>query len=174
MHEDLYQQPGHLIRRAHQISVGVFSELVSRDITPIQYALLRAVHESPGIDQVSLARATGLDTSTAALTAARLQDKGLLNRDPSQSDRRQLVLTLTAHGEALIEQLVASVHRMRERLLSPFTEREQEQFMRLLGKFVQANNEQSRAPMREMTAGGAPKATPLPRRRRGTAAADGG
>lgn len=148
VHDDLYEQPGHLIRRANQICMGLFAELVSTDITPIQYAILRAVHETPGIDQVSLARATALDTSTAALTAARLEGKGLLNRDPSEVDKRQRVLTLSPAGEALIVGLVTDVHAMRKRLLGTFAPDEREQFMALLRKFVHLNNERSRAPMR--------------------------
>lgn len=150
MHEDLYEQPGHLFRRAHQICLGVFAELVGPDVTPIQYAILRAVHERPGIDQVSLARCIGVDTSTAALTAARMEGKGLINRDPSDVDRRQRVLTLTGAGEALVDQLVASVHEMRERLLGPLPEDEQEQLIALLRKFVDLHNDQSRAPMKAM------------------------
>ncbi|UUX95466.1 MarR family winged helix-turn-helix transcriptional regulator [Aquabacterium sp. J223] len=171
VHEDLYDQPGHLIRRAHQIAVGLFAELVGPDITPIQYAILRMVHESPGIDQVSLARCIALDTSTTALTAARLQGKGLLDRAVSTVDRRQLALTLTPDGEALIRRLVDRVHTMRERLLSPLDGHEQDLLMGLLAKFVRLNNEQSRAPLREQEHRSA-DGTPAPRRRKPRTAAD--
>jgi DNA-binding MarR family transcriptional regulator len=150
LHDDLYAQPGHLIRRAHQIATALFAEHVGRDVTAVQYAILRMVHERPGIDQVSLARLIALDTSTTALTAARLQGKGLLRRDPSTTDRRQLQLFLTADGEALIGQLVAGVHAMRVQLLGALTEREQAQFMKLLRKFVHLGNERSAAPLREL------------------------
>jgi DNA-binding MarR family transcriptional regulator len=95
---DLYDQPGHLIRRAHQIAVAMFNDVVGQEVTPIQYAILRMVHENPGIDQVSLARLIALDTSTTALTAARLETKGLLAREVAEQDRRQLCLSLTAEG----------------------------------------------------------------------------
>jgi DNA-binding MarR family transcriptional regulator len=144
---DLYEQPGHLIRRAQQISQGMFSELVSSDITPIQYGILRMVHERPGIDQVGLARLVAVDTSTAAQTAARLESKGLLKRLPSAADRRQLELFLTPDGEHLLADLVDGVHRMRESLLAGLTTKEQVLFMDLLRKFVHLNNEQSRAPL---------------------------
>jgi DNA-binding MarR family transcriptional regulator len=144
---DLYEQPGHLIRRAQQISQGMFSELVSSDITPIQYGILRMVHERPGIDQVGLARLVAVDTSTAAQTAARLETKGLLQRSPSVADRRQLQLFLTEDGEHLLSDLVDGVHRMRESLLAGLSPKEQTLFMELLRKFVHLNNDQSRAPL---------------------------
>jgi MarR family transcriptional regulator, temperature-dependent positive regulator of motility len=146
---DLYEQPGHLLRRAHQISLGIFTELVSSEITPIQYGILRMVHEVPGIDQVGLARRVAVDTSTAAQTAARLESKGLLRRLPAETDRRQLTLYLTPEGERLLVKLVSGVHRMRERLLGSLEVDEQALFMSLLRKFVHLNNDQSRAPLRE-------------------------
>ena len=144
---DLYDQPGHLLRRAHQIAVGVFNELVGPDITPIQYAILRMVHETPKIDQVGLARRIGLDTSTTALTAARLEAKGLLTRNVTENNRRQLQLALTPEGEHLLKNLVAGVHQMRQQLLETLDPADQEQFIHLLRKFVHLNNAQSRAPL---------------------------
>jgi DNA-binding MarR family transcriptional regulator len=146
--DDLYDQPGHLIRRANQIANAMFTEVVSQDVTPIQYAILRMVHENPGIDQVSLSNLIALDTSTTALTAARLETKGLLKREVSEANRRQLRLSLTADGLKLITGLVSSVHRMRARLLEGLEPEEQQVFMQLMQKFVHLNNEQSRAPLR--------------------------
>lgn len=144
---DLYDQPGHLIRRAHQIAQGMFDEHVGREVTPIQYAILRMVHEVPGIDQVGLARRIALDTSTTATTATRLESKGLLTRTTVATNRRQLQLHLTAEGEALLATLVEGVHRMREELLSALEPSERELFVDLLKKFVHLNNAQSRAPL---------------------------
>jgi DNA-binding MarR family transcriptional regulator len=146
---DLYDQPGHLIRRAHQIAVGTFNELLGRDVTPIQYAILRMVHQMPGIDQVGLARQIALDTSTTALTAARLEAKGLLSRTVADTDRRQLKLALTGEGEQLLGSLVTGVHTMRSQLLGALEPAEQELFMALLRKFVHLHNDQSRAPLQK-------------------------
>lgn len=144
---DLYDQPGHLIRRAHQIAQGMFDEHVGREVTPIQYAILRMVHEVPGIDQVGLSRRIALDTSTTATTATRLEAKGLLTRTTVATNRRQLQLHLTAEGEALLATLVEGVHRMREELLGALEPSERELFVDLLKKFVHLNNAQSRAPL---------------------------
>ena len=63
---ELYEQPGHLIRRAQQIAVSMFFDALGRDVTPVQYAILRMLQERPGIDQVTLAQEVALDTSTTA------------------------------------------------------------------------------------------------------------
>ena len=161
---DLFDQPGHLLRRAHQIASGMFDDLVGPDITPAQFAILRMVHEQPGIDQVSLARRIGLDTSTTALTAARLEGRGLLERVTSELDRRLLRLTLTPEGETLLASTVSGVRNMRAKLLSSLAPEEREVFMELLRKFVHVNNEQSRAPLR-VAESKAEEAQPKPKRR---------
>jgi DNA-binding MarR family transcriptional regulator len=160
---DLFDQPGHLLRRANQIAAGIFNDLVGPEITPIQYAILRMVYEKPGIDQVGLARSIALDTSTTALAAARLATKGLIQRAVADADRRQLQLTLTAQGETLLSSLVSGVHQMREKLLDALDPAEQEVFMSLLKKFVHIQNDQSRAPMR---AHGSPAPAAKPRKSR--------
>ena len=33
---ELYEQPGHLIRRAQQIAVSMFFDALGRDVTPVQ------------------------------------------------------------------------------------------------------------------------------------------
>ena len=79
----LQAEPGHLIRRAHQLAVSTFHDTHGRQITPVQFAVLRALQDDPGIDQVTLAEKVALDTSTTADIAARL-DREQRNRDYEQ------------------------------------------------------------------------------------------
>ena len=143
---ELYEQPGHLIRRAQQISVAMFVEALGRDVTPVQYAILRMLQDRPGIDQVTLAREVALDNSTTADIAARLETKGWIHREVLP--RRQRALRLTAEGEAVLARLRPGLKQMNDDLLSRLDVPERAEFMRLLRKFVQLNNEQSRAPLR--------------------------
>jgi DNA-binding MarR family transcriptional regulator len=143
---ELYDQPGHLIRRAQQIAVSMFFEALGRDVTPVQYAVLRMLQDRPGIDQVTLAQEVALDTSTTADIAARLETKGWIVRE--MLPRRQRRLVLTPAGEAVLARLVPSLQAMNLQLLQRLDDDERAEFMRLLRKFVQLNNDQSRAPMR--------------------------
>ena len=99
---ELVDEPGHLIRRAQQIAVSTFHEVHGRHVTPIQYAILRTLHETPGIDQVTLAQKIALDTSTAADIAARLETKGWIVREVLPRRQRSLALT-PAGAEVLLE-----------------------------------------------------------------------
>lgn len=144
---DLYQHPGHLLRRAQQISVSIFYDEMGTELTPVQYAILSRLAEHPGIDQVSLSGLAAIDTSTGATVCARLEEKGLLERMVIPHNRRQRALTITASGTRLLADLLPGAQRLRERLLAPLGKQEQALFMGLLAKLVNENNEQSRAPL---------------------------
>lgn len=143
---DLYIQPGHLLRRAHQIAASIFHDEMGQLVTPVQYAILRTLREHPGIDQVSLAGLVAMDTSTAASVATRLEEKGLLTRHVDARNRRQRALHLTDEGRTLLHQVESGIDRLHHRLFAGFSEAEETQFMVLLKKLVHVNNLQSRAP----------------------------
>lgn len=143
---DLHDQPGHLIRRAHQIAVSVFLDVVGREVTPVQYAVLMLLAEKPGIDQRTVAREVAIDTSSCAEIAARLEAKGLILR--SVGARGQRSLQLTEGGHALLHGLTAPIRTLQDTLLAGLSRQESADLLRLLRKFVTHNNERSRAPLR--------------------------
>ena len=64
--EALEQLPGYLFRRLHQTAVAKFMvEAEKFGITPVQWAILFAVHKTPGLDQSMLSREIALDASTS-------------------------------------------------------------------------------------------------------------
>ncbi|WP_101101135.1 MarR family winged helix-turn-helix transcriptional regulator [Macromonas bipunctata] len=144
---DINTQPGHAIRRLHQIAVGVFlHETHTHGITPVQYAALQVVHNQPGIDQRTLARTIAQDTSTTAGVVNRLELRGLLTRNTTPEDRRVRQLHLTPEGEQLLQGLVPDMLRAQELMLAPLTEQERPEFMRMLLRLITENNALSRAP----------------------------
>lgn len=141
------QQPGFAIRRLHQIAVGVFlQEAGEQGVTPVQYAALQVVGNQPGIDQRTLARSIALDTSTTGGVVDRLEARGWLERRLSPQDRRARQLFLTPAGERGLADAVPAMLRAQERILDPLTERQRNEFMRLLQLLVTQNNDLSRAP----------------------------
>ncbi|MFO1218649.1 MAG: MarR family transcriptional regulator [Burkholderiaceae bacterium] len=144
---DLAAQPGHLIRRLQQIAVAVFlQETGVSALTPVQFAALQSVANQPGLDQRSLARLIGLDTSTVAGVIDRLEARALLARSASDTDRRVRLLTLTPQGAAALADVLPAMKRAQERILSPLARADRRTFMRLLKTLVESNNELSRAP----------------------------
>jgi len=133
----LHAEPGHLMRRAHQLAVSVFHEIHGRNVTPVQYAVLRALQDKPGIDQVTLAQRVGLDTSTTADIAARLETKGWIVRE--LLPRRQRSLVLTPAGVGVLARMLPQVNPMNRHLLSALEPKEQAELVRLLGKLVRVD-----------------------------------
>ena len=66
------EMPGHLIRRAHQVSSAVFHDRMQReglDVTPFQFAALSAIAQNPGVDQATVATEYLPELRPATLTA---------------------------------------------------------------------------------------------------------
>lgn len=144
---DLDALPGHNIRRLQQIAVAIFlQETEASGITPVQYAALQAVANQPGIDQRTLARSIGFDTSTIAGVVDRLEARALMQRNASPADRRVRLLTVTPAGLTLLDEVRPGMLLAQQRMLAPLTEADRERFMHMLRTLVQANNELSRAP----------------------------
>lgn len=146
-HIDIDNPPGYYIRRLHQISVAIFlQETEAYGVTPVQYAALQTVGNSPGIDQRTLARTIGLDTSTIAGVIDRLESRGLLVRSASAEDRRVRRLSVTQAARQLLAEVAPSILKAQQLILEPLSGSEQAEFTRLLRQLVTKNNELSRAP----------------------------
>ncbi|HET9232456.1 MAG TPA: MarR family transcriptional regulator [Vitreimonas sp.] len=90
----------HLLHRAEQLAADRFTHLVGDTVTLRQFAVLAAVAETPGLSQIDLVRATGIDRSTLAEMMTRMEKRGLIGRATSEADGRVRSVTLTADGRA--------------------------------------------------------------------------
>ena len=97
--KDLYQRPGFLLRRTHQISAAVFENAcASVGLTPAQYGVLTVLAIEPGLDQTRLARALAFDKVTVMRVCKGLEERGLIERRMSEHSRRQMAVVLTPAG----------------------------------------------------------------------------
>ena len=98
------------------------------------------------MDQRTLSRSIGFDTSTIASVIDRLEGRGLVQRSLDPTDRRVRLLALTSEGEAVLAQVIPAMLRAQERMLQPLPPAERAEFMRMLLMLVRGNNALSRAP----------------------------
>ena len=134
---DFEHAPGHLIRRAHQLAVGIFMEETGGyDITPVQFAILNALMDDPGEDQVTLAGKVAFDAATFGSVIARLEAKGWVRREPDAGDRRRKLLWITSDGRRAALQMKHAVGKVQTRILGPLDAAERRQLIALLGKLV--------------------------------------
>jgi DNA-binding MarR family transcriptional regulator len=133
----MYLAPGHLIRRVQQVHNAVFDEVVSDpDLTPPQFAVLSVLYCNPNIDQVELAQRLGMDRSTIADLAGRLEDRRLIKRTRDKNDQRRKVLRLTKAGESMYLETLPEVIEVGRRIVEPLDERERGSFLTSLAKII--------------------------------------
>lgn len=134
---DFHLAPGHLVRRAHQRAVALFmEEAAAFDVTPVQFAILNALVDQPGEDQITLAGRVALDAATLGAVVARLHARGLVRRENDPRDRRRKLLWITPEGETLVAQMVQPAERVQQRLMAPLSSEDQAHLLRLLERLV--------------------------------------
>lgn len=150
---DIYTMPGHLIRRLNQISVALFTQQMAKvglTLTPVQFAALIGIRAHPDVDQATLAGLVAYDRATLGKVIDRLENRELLRRVTSASDRRAKTLRLTAKGEAMLEMADPHVRALQPGILDGLDEAEQDVFLKLLTKITLAGNQKSRAPLKSL------------------------
>jgi len=144
---DLYQRPGFLLRRTHQISAAVFESACAEvGLTPAQYGVLTVVGAEPGLDQTRLARALAFDKVTVMRVLKGLEERGLVQRQRSTVSRRQMTVSLTPRGRDLLDAARAPAERAYQRLLSPLSPAQRRQLIELLQTITEGLADEARAP----------------------------
>jgi DNA-binding MarR family transcriptional regulator len=143
----LYARPGFLLRRAHQISAAVFEdECRALAITPAQFGVMTVLGAHPCMDQSSLARALGFDKVTVLRVLRGLEGRGLVERTPSPTSRRQLSICLSAQGQALLAEAQHAAEAAYDRLMSPLDPDQRQQLVGLLALLSEGLESHARAP----------------------------
>jgi DNA-binding MarR family transcriptional regulator len=126
---------GYLVRRAQAKIFGEFEAMLAGfDLTPGSYGVLTLVRANPGITQVALAAAFGVDKSTMSPVVVRLEKRGLIRREVLLSDRRCHALYLERAAEAAYLAAREKVRAFEGGLAARLTKPEQRELARLLGK----------------------------------------
>lgn len=116
-------------------TIGVLEEhLLHSSFSLPEARLVYEVAHDPGTTAVQLSEALGLDAGYLSRLLKRLEDAGVLEREPSAEDARRLQLRLTASGEAAFGELNAASQREIGALLGEMTEADQERLVRALGE----------------------------------------
>ncbi len=128
---------GYRLRRAHgamhrNFVSTVFSEL---DLTQKQTATLWLINNNPGVSQVSVAAALGMDRASMMAVINRLQRRGLVIRNRSNADRRRQELHLTLDGQVRLRKAKARIARHEQRFKSLFSPEELANLLSSLERF---------------------------------------
>ncbi|MDZ5452440.1 MULTISPECIES: MarR family winged helix-turn-helix transcriptional regulator [Labrys] len=130
----LDDQIGFILRQVYQRHAVLFSDGLGEDLTPMQWAVLAKLAELGTSSQNLLGRLTAMDVATVKGVVERLSRRGLIETRPDAEDRRRLVLSLSASGEALYAQLVAKASAVTDLTLAPLSDAERGTLRGLLDK----------------------------------------
>ncbi|MCB2013474.1 MAG: MarR family winged helix-turn-helix transcriptional regulator [Sphingobium sp.] len=128
----LMEAPGHLLRRSHQRSYELFTQIVGSDVTRQQIALLIALSQKPGASQNELVGLTGFDKSTLKEMLGRMVAKKWVERERDPEDSRAWKMHVTPEGEALLDEKMDKVRLVQEEILAPLPEDLRSVFLRCL------------------------------------------
>ncbi|MEU0031109.1 MarR family winged helix-turn-helix transcriptional regulator [Streptomyces sp. NPDC006335] len=126
------------LARAHRARAAAM--LREMDLHPGQELLLMQLLDRDGQTQSELLESVGLDHSTVSKSLRRMQDAGLLVREPAEHDRRVMVVHLTDKGRALREPIAAMWRALEETSARDLSAQQAESFVRIAYAIADAIN----------------------------------
>lgn len=132
---ELRNKAFHLLRQLFQQHTARWQHALP-DLTKPQYAVLRAIAERPGIEQVNLMEAAVSSKATLAEMLSRMETRGLVRRENDPLDKRRRFVYLTAEGEALLKVSMPLGNRVDEEFLGRLNDEERAQFALLIKKMM--------------------------------------
>ncbi|MBN6043093.1 MarR family transcriptional regulator [Citrobacter sp. ku-bf4] len=132
---ELRNKAFHLLRQLFQQHTARWQHALP-DLTKPQYAVMRAIAEHPGIEQVNLMEAAVSSKATLAEMLSRMETRGLVRRENDPLDKRRRFVYLTAEGEALLKVSMPLGNLVDEEFLGRLNDEERAQFALLIKKMM--------------------------------------
>jgi DNA-binding MarR family transcriptional regulator len=133
--DELPTYVGYQVRRAQaKIFMEFEATLRDFDFTPGSFGVLTLIRANPGITQVTLAAAFGIDKSTMSPVIFRLEKRGLIRREVLASDRRYHALYFEPSAQPAFLAARQRVRAFEGGVAGRLTKPEQRELARLLGK----------------------------------------
>jgi DNA-binding MarR family transcriptional regulator len=126
---------GYQIRRAQTRLFAHFDERLGHlKITPGQLGLLVLISANPGVSQVALARAVGIERATLGEFIDRFERERLVERRALIGDRRSYALHLTRRGQEFLNRALPQVFQHERDFTDHLTAGERATLLKLLRK----------------------------------------
>jgi DNA-binding MarR family transcriptional regulator len=136
MFEELDGLLGYRLRRAQgAMHRDYMASVAGLDLTQKQTATVWLINANPGVAQVSVAAALGMDRATMMSVTDRLEERGLLVRKRSTVDRRRQELYLTPAGQTMLRKIRARIAEHETRVKALFKPAELAALLGALKKF---------------------------------------
>ena len=148
-HYGMRNSVGYLIRRSTNLILPQMETLFEEEsLTFSQWTVLMALREWGQSTAADVARHICHDAGSLTRILDELEERGLVTRARSETDRRVVALTLTTKGLSMVETLLPRVVEFWNGLLGDFTHTEIKSLVKLLSRLVDAAGEQRARPRR--------------------------
>ncbi len=131
---------GHAGYAVRRFQIWIFQDfiktLAAADIRPTQYSVLTVIGANPGLSQMAVAQRLGIERARLVHLLDSLEDRKLVKRVRSRTDRRSHALHLTARGQASLRQfkLLAAEHE--RHVAEKIGKENREQLLRIFSSFT--------------------------------------
>ena len=125
----------HLLRQLFQQHTARWQHELP-ELTKPQYAVMRAIAEHPGIEQIALMEAAVSTKATLAEMLSRMDSRGLVTRESDPQDKRRRFVYLTGEGETLLTSAMPLGDRVDDEFLGRLSDDERKQFTQLVRKMM--------------------------------------
>jgi len=134
---------GYLMGRARaSLLSGLDAHLERFGLSGMQFAVLKHLAEGSARTAAELCRFMQYDTGAMTRILDRLEERGLVSRERSRSDRRAVVLRLAPSGRAQLPRLASVANGVLEAHLAGFTAAEVAAFKSYLGRMIENGQHQ--------------------------------
>ena len=128
-----------LVRAETRVTRRLAHELERLGVSATGFSMLVVLYSAGGTIELRLLRQRlGLSKANATEVVRTLASRGLVERIPSIRDRRAVVLSLTSHGQALLQRAFPGHARRVRDAFTPLDEAEKRELTRLCRKLDRA------------------------------------
>ncbi|MBG6103049.1 MarR family winged helix-turn-helix transcriptional regulator [Micromonospora vinacea] len=121
-----------LHRAAQRMHVVTGEQAEKHGLQLRDYIVLSALDKTPGLTQVELARALGLDKTTLMTQLDRLEQEDLVVRHADPNDRRRRIPAITAVGDDVRARVARASEEAERSAMADFSQAEVDMFRRML------------------------------------------
>jgi DNA-binding MarR family transcriptional regulator len=132
----LHRVLGYQLAQATIVTTGVFVSHVGEpfELRPVEYTILALIGQNPGGSPAQLAKALAVTAPNITMWIDRLEGRGLVARQRSDTDKRAQHLQLTAKGKSLVNVATERVLAAEREALADLSDGERTILIELLHK----------------------------------------
>ena len=137
---DLDALVGHAGYAVRRFQIWIFQDFIKTlravDIRPTQYSVLTVIGANPGLSQMAVAKRLGIERARLVHLLDSLEQRKLVKRIKSKTDRRSHALHLTAPGETALAKFRRLAAQHERHVEDRIGKENREQLLRILADFT--------------------------------------